>query len=410
MDSNQQVSKRIKSLALLVASVLLIAGVFLPWVSISFSWLSTGGNRGNIHYSLNGIGFGQGSADIYYKNMTYNYVVNESWHNFSPQVSPFGVALIGVAIFNIFLALAYLDKKTQKVIPTLVKKKIKHYYSKLLLLEGVLSLGLTLIYTLFYFQAPVTVPFYKVNQPGIAGNPSHFQTSQFSLYEFYTHVFNYFSWILESSGSSKMVLNRSLGPGIGLYLTWFAIMLIIYTWYFDLIQKEDWPDIWRIRGVVAPLLGTLAFLPVMKIVSRTKGTIPSLLFSPLLHNFGGILYFLLTLGFFYFLRKSALTGKDLNKFTSRLYSREDLSTEELEELIQKVERLRDKSEVYKKYTGLFNVAILLTVGVIIASLIGYYITFIGEQAFGFKMMVNTFWNWILLLSPIVNTTLFILYR
>lgn len=410
MNSNQQVSRRITSLALLVASILLIAGVFLPWASINFSWLSTGGNRGDLHYSLNGIGIGQGYADIYYKNSTYNYTVNTNWQSFLPQVTPLGVLLIGVAIFNIFLAFIYLDEKTRKVLPNVLIKKLTNYYEKLILLEGILSFGVTVVFILFYFRTPVVIPFNTVMEPGIGSNPAHFQTSHFSLFDFYTHVFNYFSWILESSGASKMVLNRSLGPGLGLYLTWLGTTIILYAWYVTFTKKENWPEIWKKRGIVAPLLLMLAFLPVMKIVSTSGAEMPPLLLSPLFYNLGGGLYLILTLAFVYFLRKSALLDRNLNEASSKLYATEEIHAEQLQKLVNKVEQLREKSGAYRRYTGMLNIAILLTVEVIVASIVGYYITFTGETTFGFKIMVHTFWNWVLLLSPIGNTMLFILYR
>lgn len=414
MTNSQYKPGRNTGVALCIASGILIVSALLPWISATFSWTGTGlgGQSGEISYRVNGLGFGTGSADInYQENATYGYNVSTSW-NTSPrenlEILPLGGTLIVLGIFNLVFAMNFIDERTRKLVPRKLREFMENRHTQILLAEGVLASLVPFVFSIFYFQMPVKTPLHTITKLGLGGSKARFTSSEITFFEFYRNSFKYFS-LLNSRAASSMVINRDLAPGMGYFLAWFGGLLLIYTWFMNLIQKEGWPQVWRRRTLLFPLMIMLAFLPLVVLVSKSEGVMPPLLLSRFYHHAIGPIYLILTVLFFYLSRKTALLERNLSEKTRDLYAKEELKGEELEEELNKITDMRTRSGKWRVYIGLIALAILIAVGAIIASILGFYMGFLGLGQ-EIKLMNHTIWNWLLLICPIGTLVLIAVYH
>lgn len=424
--SNKQYNPGRKSgVALFIASIFLIAAVFLPWVSFGFSWSSTAGERGGINYSVNGLGFADGFADIVYNRTSY-YHVKESFGGFIPQVTPFGVSVLAIAVFNILFAMNYIDPRTRELLPKVLRNQFDQHHSRIMLMEILIPFIALVTFTLYYFNIPVKNTLYKLNKLGLGGENAQFNSGNPSLFEFYRNVWNYVDLVSTSNWS----ITRNLTPGMGYLLAWIGVFFISYTWYVNLYQREDWPQVWRKRTILSPLLILLAFLPVTIILTRSGGLLPPLLLAGYKGFLSGYivyfgpLYFILTVAFFYFSRETALIEKNVSEKVRELYAKEEIEKETLEERLDEINVLRGKSDRWRLIIGILSFLIFLIAEGVTASLLGNYIqgpaytegasfSWAGQMIKGaasMELMAHTLWNWLLLICPIGTIILIILYH
>lgn len=401
--------RRFTGIGLLIASVIIFIGIFLPWISLSISWEFSPGSHGEVTYRMNGLGLGQGTASIHFENGTYSYTIKKNWDSFSPILLPFGGALFGVIIVNSITSMYFLSKKTRLTLPKGFREHVGDHTSRILLLEGISTLLVPFVFSLSFFHVPVESPLSSVNKPGIGGKAPAFQSSSPSLFGFYRSIMTYFYWVTNSYDYYTRSLQRSLQPGIGFFLVWIAGILTIYVWYINLILREEWPNVWQKRSILLPLMIILAFTPIFEIVSKTSGSLPPLVLSGVWYHTAGPLYLLLTLVLTYLSRKTALIERELNKKTGEFYTEEKLNTGETETLLETIESKKEKTRENRKIIGVLNFLILLLVAAIIGSIMVQYVKYIREIGGGFRMMSHTIWNWPFVFAPVINCLLLLIY-
>ncbi|NIQ07501.1 MAG: hypothetical protein GWO20_17800 [Candidatus Korarchaeota archaeon] len=410
MSTNETQPRKSLGIALLFISGLLIVGVMLPWVSLDWHW--DGGDRitAEFKYILNGLGVGQfsTSADVNTDEAQYN--IQETWNVKSLQLPiMIGTPLLVIAVLNLVLSLYFLHENTRQVFPPPLKEVLDKHYSLIILIEGMVVIGVCVIFSLFYFKLPLEIPLANLNHQGINEN---FTAEQLSLLNYYKNVFNYFVWTKDETGIVKMTFNGSFRPGFGFYLSLVTGILLIYTWFLNLmLKKEDWPSLWRKRGFLGPLLIILAFMPSMIKISSSEGLLPPMVLSPV-STYLGIAYFVTALLYLYLIRKVSFTEKELNSVVRALYTAEKLKEAEVEEYLKTMETIRAKISKYRKYIGATVLGVSLFAWGFVVAILTHYLSFMGSDISGhvLKVMRHTPSNWLLLFTPLANLVVYILFN
>lgn len=401
MENGSQKRRKKLTGAALIFSGILIGSLFLPWLTMDFRWSPSPLMHGRVSFHSNGLGVGDFSYDIYYKNQT-----DQTEHRFQGNTSTFipiqfvgGLLILGVVILNFLMAGNFLSDKIRGKLPTVLRDNLDAHWSHMLLIGGMIVVGVFASTASFYFRIPISLK---------ANTPQNFQGNAKNLLALYRHTFEYQSWLKDELVIPKTARTISLMPGMGMYLSLLGGGGLIYLWFINFILKEDWPTIWKKRGIFAPLMIILAFTPIAVQYSKKMARTIPLLFSPVLSHVGGGTYLILAGAFFFLLRKSALAEKKVNNVVKKLYAKEELTKSEFQELKGRLNRYNNKVVKFRKLLWILIIVIVVVVSLIFKDLMSTYKSFVGEVLKA-KRLVHTPTDWFLLFTPFATMAVMALY-
>lgn len=391
---------------LLLIGGLLIGSLVSPWLSMKFKWSTTSNlTAGNIRFKSNGLGVAVFEGDLFVKSRDGSAgTINTTFFasKFLPIQLGMGITIIGITVLNLVMAGSMFYTPIKSLIPNKVKGVIEDHWDTLVLIEGLIILAFVSLFTAFYFRIPINIS---------SDTPSNFPGSFTDLLDVYKGTFTFYSWALNTLNISNVTRVRNLNPGLGIYLSFVAGLALIYLWFINFIrEKKEWPSIWQRRAIFLPLLMSLAFMPIgIKYSQNSASTLP-LIVAPVLNHLGGIVYTFLVGIFIFLVYRTATEERELDKLTGRLYTKEgEISEEEYKRITSIMDEHRRTASKYRKILVPLLIGVFVLVALILGDLANLYMTFVGETPKS-NWLAHTPFDWILLLSPLINIFLFLMFR
>lgn len=400
-----QKERKLRAVALLIASSFLLSGLLLPWLSMEFKWSTTSEIiEGDVSFQANGLGMANFDAYLYCYNMSANQIVVDSKISVStviPSQMGVGTLIVVMIILNSIMGGSFLYDKFKRLLPRVLQKQVETRWSTIVFIEGLTILAIVTTFSTFYFYVPFDIT---------AHTPEHFLGNASNLLGIYRNTYNFFKWARDAFRASA-AWDRNLNPGIGMYLTLIGGGILIYLWFINFIQKNEWPKVWQKRGILLPLMVLLAFMPVARKYSKTSATTLPFLFSPVLSHAGGISYLVLVGLLTYVIRKATLAEQKIDELVKKIYTTaEDEFTEEsFHNIRTQLEKYRTLSAKYRRYVVPILLAILLVVILTFSDIMSMYKTFVGEIPEA-NWLVHTPTDWLLFFSPVVTIILTSIFR
>lgn len=402
-DSNS--GRKIIGIALLAISICLIIGVLLPWIAVDLHW--SGSNvTADFSYIMNGLGRGEVSSSVDLQDTNFD----TSWSVYAPLIlTMVGIPILTVAVLNILVSLYLFDKKTRDILPKSLNDFMQEHYSRLILAESIIVIGICFAFTLLYFQISLPMPLAEESTLDLS---EYFGSKETDLHNFYKSIFSFFEWTKSETGNAKINVNGNLDPGIGYYFSFSVGFVLLYVWFLNyIIREKEWPILWQQRGVLAPLMIALGLMPSVVKASGNTGILPPVLLTPFF-NYIGAAYFISSCVFFFLVHKNSEIEKELNEAVKVIYVKEQLTEEELEKQLNKVDTLRAKSSKFRKFVGitLFTATVLAWLFVI--GTLAHYMDFMAGTVPGtsIKYMMHAPTLWLLLFVPLINIIIYIIFQ
>lgn len=391
---------------LLLIGGILVGSLVSPWLSMKFKWTTTSNlTAGTIRFKSNGLGLAIFEGDIFVKSRDGSTESIDTTF-FASKLLPIqlaiGISIIGLTVVNLVMAASMLYKPITKLLPRQVKEIIENHWDTFVFGEGVTLLAFVSLFTAFYFRIPLNMAL---------DTPSHYPGSFNDLLDLYKGTYSFFSWTLNTLNISNITRSRNLNPGLGIYLSFIAGLACIYLWFINFIkEKKQWPPVWQKRAMFLPLLMSLAFMPIGIKYSNTGASTMPLIAAPVLNHLGGILYTVLIGIFIFLVYRTATEEKKLDALTKKLYTIEGtLSEKEYDRIMTTMTRHRETASKYRKLLVPLLIGVFVLVTLILGDLVNLYMTFVGETPKS-NWLAHTPYDWILLLSPLVNIFLFLMFR
>lgn len=396
--------RRKSAIGLLIVSAILLGSLGVPWLQMGFSWSTTSNyTEAHLRFDVNGLGWGTFSGEYSVFNST-----GENWVNDTIQSSTYvpvqgvGGTIVGIiAVLNIVMAISFLSNRAKQTMPEIFTKTIKNRWSMIILIEGVTLLAIVSLFSTFYFD----IPFQLHSSLSAGGFPSTLN----NLLNLYANTYSLFSWTKDLAKVSNPTWNRTLHPGLGMYFTFVSSLALLYIWYLYKTAKNKWPEVWRRRCIMIPLMIAVAFMPIARKYSQTSASTVPLLFSPFLFHVGGILYLGLVVGLAFLSYRSANIEKKINELVGDLYTAEDLTEEEFNAKRTQVDQYTKKVSKYRTALVPILVGILFVVVLVMFDFSMLFQSYVGETL-GAKYLIHTPTDWILLLSPMFTVVLIAVFR
>lgn len=389
-------------IGLLLGSLLVLIGIFLPWMSINFVWSFPDGSHGTIEYKVNGLGLGTTSVNVTFTNQSYNYSEMKTTDVFLPSVLPLGGVIGSIAILNIVFSV-FLIIRHIHIFPQPIQKWIQKHPLPLLLFNSISLLIPLLVFSRNYFNYSIYSVLSQVQKPGLGASPAFFSASSPSLFNFYKSFFSYLTWIKGSTQNPfASVLKRNFLPGTGFFLVWLGGLILIYTWFIRVMIAEEWPKVWQKRGALLPLMISLTFLPSGLVITSHNASLFPLLFSNILFRYEGAIYFLLTFLLLFLNREVALTEKTISQRIRSLLVKSDVPSEGVSKITELLQQKQKKAKYLRIAIGILHICLVLFVGTLFYFYLNFYINFYNVLEESLRIMRHTFWNWPLFFSPLVS--------
>lgn len=397
--------KELVGIIFLFISVTLIGSLLTPWLSMKYKWSTTSNlTEGTVRFKSTGWGLAIFEGDLFVKSRNGAAGIDTTF--FTSKILPIqlgiGLLIISFTALNFLIAMSFLYKPIGKSIPNSVKERINDQWDRFVLIEGLTLTAMVSLFTTFYFHIPINIS---------SATPAHYPGSFTDLLDVYKGTYGFYSWTLNTLNISSLTRTRNLNPGLGIYLAYIGGLASIYLWFINFIrEKKDWPLVWQRRAIFLPVLVSLAFMPIaIKYSSDTASTFP-LIASPVLNNLGGIIYMFLIGVFTFLVYQTATEEKHVDSLTGRLYTEGDtLSEEEYNRITSKMQEHRETASMYRKVLIPLLIGVSILVALILGDLATIFMSFVGQTPKG-NWLAHTPFDWLLLLTPLINIFLFLMFR
>lgn len=395
-------------LSLVVVTLLLITGLFLPWISMNFQWSSSSAlTEGDIQFHSNGLGSAYFQGYFFYGNRSdpSNPLINQTVEKSSmiPFQLGIGASIIGFILLNTVMAASFIFQSfTQQIFPKQIQDVLKEKWDTILLIEGIIILAFVSLFSTVFFDIPIHLT---------ANTPTHFPNTSNTLLDLYKYTYNFFDWATTTLNVSNATWSRNVEPGMGTYITFLAGIILVYIWFINYIRvKKDWPIVWQKRSILLPLMLIMAFMPVARQYSKTQAITVPFLLAPVLNRLAGILYTVLIVAAVYITYQTAMEEKSIDKLTQKLYTIEgDLTDKEFDRITNNINAHRERASTLRKILFPLMISIFSLIVLVFWEFARIYRTFVGEVP-GASWLAHTPIDWPLVFAPLFTIMLMILYR
>lgn len=331
--SNEEFFKKHRleiSTVLGILTILMFIGLFLPWSHVEIIYE---GGKFNVSQTVTVDGWGRTTV----KNVTeYFFNTSRQAPSFTkegtlPAQRPFLVPSFVSILILLFMVVRNLfvekfDDFFRKVFGEddgLFSKDFLKFSGKNLYIPffiGVVNVFTTSLYFLIYFQQ------------------SLMPLSDISLTNFILEGIRYGNYIRKEVGAAKYSRSVILGPGVGPFLVFFSGVGLIYLYFLYFLFKRGWPNLWKKRMFLVPLLVLSTFLPWGKVIREESGRVFLGCTIPIFGiPGGGVTFLVLSIVFLVLLFYNAITDKEINDITSEIYHRDNIQAHELKEFREQLD-------------------------------------------------------------------------